>query len=127
MTKISDEILKRGNIDEIMCAALGRKKIRMKIPPPKDSDVVVGKIFYTRDFEAGFFDFSPEVDTIMITYVRSGVAFYISTLHPENERSFPLGCIGQKELYPVVFETDLNPEFYEIYNPLGKTKIVWKS
>jgi hypothetical protein len=115
--KLTLEIIERGNIYEIICAMQGGgERVKIKLPDTKDSDIIVGKKFY-------YLDTNFRIDKITITYVRSGIVFYKSKLHRKGEHNFPLDCLFARHLKPEIYETDLDPKYYEIVCPLGKTKV----
>lgn len=107
----------REDLEKILFDKLG--VINIKLPLVKNEDIVVGSSFFHYDAEAGC------VDKLTITYTRSGIVFYTSGLHQEED-SFPMGCIMQRYLEPEVIETELNPKHYKLIPKLGKTKIVYK-
>ena len=114
--KLTDEVINRGSLDEILCATFNVDRMMIKLPDTTDADIIVGKKFY-------YLDTNFRIDKITITYIRSGIAFYKSKLYCKGEHNFPLGCLFMTHLKPEVYETDLDPKYYEIVCHLGKTKV----
>ena len=97
------------------------KKGKILIPFATKKDIVEGAEFF---IDNKFFE--REILKIKITYVRSGIAFYIDEKEPDVEKSFPINSVFATRLEPVHYVSDLNPKYYQIESYYGKSTYEFK-
>ena len=103
--------------NKLLCKICGVEKMRIKMPDMTNKDIQVGRKFYSLAIDN-------KIETVIITYVRSGVAFYTSDLE-EGEQHFPLGCVWHAVLEPEEYVCELDSKYFEMIAPLGRTKFIY--
>lgn len=122
------EAIRTGNPEEVMKVMFAAEDgfIYLKESPTTDEDIVVGRKFYTLGSPLeGMMD--TRIDELIITHVRSGVAFYTSKLEPKGEHHFPLGCVFHRYLVPAEIVTDVNSDLYRFRFSLCNPIVLYKN
>lgn len=86
------------------------KKAIIRQPFAKPEEITVGRQFV---FENNYGGMSLDIRIMTITYVRSGIAFYVDDKEPDVEQTFPLDCWFTSKLEALEWEHDLNPDYFE--------------
>jgi hypothetical protein len=117
---LSEAIRERDTVKTMSALLFNGGKIRTWIPDTKPSDVIVGKRFWRQNEETW------KWEQIRITYVRSGVAFFVLKGKRKEDIIF-LHEFNTKRLYPLSYESDLDPTQYEEVCRCKMTKITYNA
>lgn len=114
------------NVDKFLFHLMGEQKIHLQVPHVKKEDIVAGSRFFAE--LNPLMALGTRVEEIEITYVRSGIAFFIEVNNPETpEDSFPLNCLFADKLleYKEYRVPDkYSPDYYQFVSRFGKTSII---
>lgn len=61
-----------------------------------------------------------------ITYIRSGIIFYIEIKNPKKEYNMEEFCLNHLFCSPEEIDVDLDPDYYEVRDFCGKMKVNYK-
>lgn len=96
-----------------------------KVPNPKESDIVVGAKFW---YDNSDFLNPSDIRLMTITYIRSGVAFYIDDKDETERNFFTSGTLfSERMLDYFEYVTDKNPELFKLTSQYDKTIIKYKN
>ena len=122
------EQLERAEIESYIHSNFGKyhfqttgKKFNVKLPKVKDEQIVEQSRFWNYNTEHSCFE------NIQITYVRSGIVFYVSSVdNYEKEEHFPLGCVYARQLEPESIAVDFDYAYYEVIPACKHVKVTYK-